>query len=449
MIDSSRWGRPLTLAAFSIIAAACGSSEEQQGGKPDAGKTTDAGRDARTSSGGVPGAGGAGGSSGVVGAGGVSAGMGGMLGTGCTLGDAASDVPPGGGAEPDASTEMLPFDAGVRDASVADASAVHDAAVDAASHADAAPPHVDAGRPHVDAGPITYPPLRFSDIGTATSVSDQFQFTEGPVWDPVGQALYFTDINADSIYRLRLPDKLDVYANHLGNPDGLALDPDGNLIGAGFVARDIWRLAGGKAQSLVGEYRDRKLNSPDEVVVRSDGIIYFTDPTFGINGSMGFTAQTPELCFQGVYRLTSNALYLEDSTSAGPNGINFSPDEKTLYVSYTGASQVYRFDVAKDGSLSHKTLFASNVLIADSMCVDAGGNVYVASLSGITVLDPTGKSLGVIATPNETPTNCAFGGPDQRTLFITARVLVTAPAKGAASLWRIDDMPIPGLPGRP
>jgi gluconolactonase len=261
--------------------------------------------------------------------------------------------------------------------------------------------------------------------------------------------LYFTEINADSIYRLTLPDKLDVFADHLGNPDGLALDMDGNLLGAGFVSRDIWRLVNGKVNSLVSEYRDRKFNSPDEIVMRSDGVIYFTDPTFGINGTMGFSAQTPELCFQGVYRLTSNAVYLEDSTSDGPNGVNFSPDEQTLYVSYTGTGQVYRFDVAKDGALSHKTLFASNVLIADSMCVDAGGNVYVASINGITVLDPSGKSLGVIATPNQTPTNCAFGGPDQRTFFITARVLATAPAKGASSLWRIDNMPVPGLPGRP
>jgi sugar lactone lactonase YvrE len=98
--------------------------------------------------------------------------------------------------------------------------------------------------------------------------------------------------------------------------------------------------------------------------------------------------------------------------------------------------------------LHNKTLFASPVLIADSMCVDAGGNVYVASLSGITVLDPKGKQLGVIATNGQTPTNCAFGGPDQRTFFITARVLAAVPAPGNSTLLRIDDMPIPGIPGQ-
>jgi gluconolactonase len=363
-----------------------------------------------------------------------------MQGTGCTLGDAASDLPPGTGADTDASLVMDTSDSGVPDAAVVrDAGSVRDAGIirDAGGH---------VTKP-VDAGPVTYPPLRFADIGTATVISSQFTFTEGPVWDPRTEALYFTDINADILYRLKLPDTLDVFADHLGNPDGLALDTNGDIIGAGYYSRDVWRLSGGKAHSLVSEYRGRKLNTPDEVVVRSDGLIYFTDPTFGLAGQ----TQPAELCFQGVYRLTSNALYLEDSTVSGPNGINFSPDEKLLYVSYTGASQVYRFDVASDGSLHNKTLFAGGILVPDSMCVDAGGNVYVGSYGGITVLDPSGKNLGVIPVlTNQLVTNCAFGGPDQRTFFITAHnALSLTPTAGQAELLRIDNMPVPGLPGRP
>jgi gluconolactonase len=442
------------MAALSIIAAACGSSEGGQS-KPDGGKTADAGRDARAS-----GSGGAGGA-GHGGAGGTSGGAGvaGMLGTGCTLGDGASDVPSNGtGNETDASLVMDISDSGIRDGSApSDAGASPgpgpDASVDAGKPVKPVPDAGQVGQVG-PIGPVTtkYPPLQFSDIGQVNVVSSQFLFTEGPVWDPATDALYFTDINGDAIYRLKLPDTLDVFADHLGNPDGLALDTNGDIIGAGYVSRDVWRLHAGKQQTLVSQYKDRKLNTPDEVVVRSDGIIYFTDPTFGLGGQ-GFSVQPTELCFQGVYRLTSNALYLEDSTISGPNGINFSPDEKILYVSSTTTGQVFRFDVAADGSLHNKTMFAANITIADSMCVDAGGNVYVASFGGITVLDPTGKQLGVIQVPGgQVTTNCAFGGPDQRTFFITARgtaALVGTPVKGDSVLLRIDNMPIPGMPGRP
>jgi len=452
MGELRRWVRPWAMGSLASVAAACGSSADHgHSAKPDAGELTDASQEAaakqRPSSGGA-GAGGGAGVVGAVGAGGVpSTVVGGAPGAGCALGaDATTDLPSDGpGADP--SLVMDAFDAGAKDATVRDAGArdagAHDAAVvhDAGTDASAG---IDGG-----ATPVSYPPLQFSKIGKTAVIANQFLFTEGPVWSPTAQALFFTDINADLVYRLTLPDTLEVAIDHIGNADGLALDPDGNLIGAGFVSRDIWRFDGSKVRSLVGDYRGRKLNSPDDLIARSDGTIYFTDPQFGIDGSQGFNPQAPELCFQGVYRLTASALHLEDTSTVGPNGIDFSPDEKTLYVSYTNIGQVYRFDVAPDGSLHTKTLFAT-VTLSDSMCVDAGGNVYVASFAGITVLDPRGKQLGVIPTTGQIPTNCAFGGPDQRTFFITARTgLAGTPTKGNSSLLRIDDMPIPGIPGRP
>ncbi len=109
----------------------------------------------------------------------------------------------------------------------------------------------------------------------------------------------------------------------------------------------------------------------------------------------------------------------------------------------------FEFAVGADGALSNPTPFASGVSTADSMCVDAGGNLYVASLNGIVVFDPSGPPLGTIAT-GQVPTNCAFGGPDQTTLFITGRTAITGtPIAGNASLMRIDHMPVPGMPGRP
>lgn len=298
-------------------------------------------------------------------------------------------------------------------------------------------------------GPVTYPPLTFSDIGKPVQISGQFLFTEGPVWDPAKQVLFFTDINANIIYRYKPPSTFDAFLMPSQYANGLGLDSQGNLIAAGYESRSIWRLAGTTMEPLASSYQGKKLNTPDDLIARSDGVIYFTDPTFGI-GASGLPAQTAELAFQGVYRLTTDGtVHLEDQTTSGPNGVELSPDEHTLYVSYTNTGEVHSFAVAADGALSNKKLFASGVTIADSMCVDAGGNVYVASLSGIAVFSPSGKRLGTIAVP-QVPTNAAFGGADQKTFFITARTsLAGTPAAGNASLYRIDKMPVPGLPGRP
>jgi gluconolactonase len=407
------------------LVAACGSSQSQS-----ASTKTDAGlRDAedphpiRRGSGG-DGASGAGevtGAGGANSAGGVKQGAGGVLGAGCALGDAAAALQapfvPEGGLAPDASTSGT--DAGAT---------------------------TDAGG---GTGPVVYPPLRFAAIGRPVVVSNQFSFAEGPVWNASEQALYFSDINGDSVYRLILPNSIDVAVAHAGNPDGLGIDPQGRLLGAGFASRDVWRLEGSDVVSIASTYRGRKLNSPDDLIVRTDGTIYFTDPTFGIDGSQGFTGQA-ELCFQGVYRITPDGtVILEDQSTAGPNGVELSPNERILFVTYTATSQVYGFRVAEDGSLSEKTLFAS-VLLADSTCIDAAGDLYVASAQGITVLDPNGARLGVITTNGQIATNCTFGGPDQRTLFITSHATILGGATpGSSSLWRVDAMPIPGIPGRP
>lgn len=305
------------------------------------------------------------------------------------------------------------------------------------------------GTPGAGGAPITYPPLDFRSIGSPVSIGNTFLFTEGPVWDPAKQVLFFTDINADTIYRLTLPATFDSFLTPMGKSDGLGLDPQGNLIGAGFASRDVWRLVGGSKQSIASSYQGKRLNSPDDLCARSDGIVYFTDPVFGINGSQGLPAQTQEQPAQGVYRITTDGVvHLEDQATNDPNGVEFSPDEKTLYVSYTTAGRVDSFSVALDGALSGRKTFAGNVPLADSMCVDAGGDVYVAILGGIAVHSPSGIRLGTISM-SQVPTNCTFGGPDMKTFFITARTgLLGTPTRGNSSIYRIDNMPIPGIPGR-
>ncbi|MEY4515204.1 MAG: hypothetical protein RLZZ450_7326, partial [Pseudomonadota bacterium] len=192
------------------------------------------------------------------------------------------------------------------------------------------------------------------------------------------------------------------------------------------------------------------LNTPDDLAVRSDGTLYFTDPTFGQALAQGrFSARAP----QGVYRLTRDGvLHLEDQSLGGPNGVVFSPDEKTLYVSYTTSGSIAAFSVAADGSLGKKITFAS-ALTPDSMCVDAQGNVYVATLLGLSVFGPGGgMPIGTIPVGGDVATNCAFGGVDQKTLFITshsALTLIAAPVRpGGSSLSKIEQMPVAGMPGR-
>jgi gluconolactonase len=353
---------------------------------------------------------------------------------------------------------------------VADAGsdATTEAGLDAASEADAPVAEeqetdFDGPTDAPDAGP-QYPPLRLSDLGPPVRISGQFLFTEGPIWDPAKQVLYFSDINGSTIYQLTLPDTIAPFLTPTQNANGLALDPQGRLIVAGFASRSVERVAGSSLQAIAKSYQGMPLNSPDDIIARSDGVIYFTDPTFGIDGSQGLAKQTQDLSFEGVYRLTTDGtVHLEDKSMTTPNGVELSPDERTLYVSFTTPGTIQEYSVAADGSLGSPESFASNVPLADSMCVDAAGNVYVASLDGVMVFDPSGGALGSIVctipavAPDgaptiaaQIPTNCAFGGPDQKTLFITARsALGGTPVAGNASLFRVDDMPIPGLPGRP
>ncbi len=314
--------------------------------------------------------------------------------------------------------------------------------------------------------PVTYPPLTFGAIGKATKISGQFYFTEGPVWDPAKNVLYFTDINAHqggttggAVYRLTLPSTFDVLFQPDGNADGLGLDPQGNIIAAGYGSRNVWRLSGTSTMTTLVPcssgtgtcYNGKEINTPDDITSRSDGVLYFTDPTFAMQefgGGMTFSLSGA----QGVYRLTKDGvLHLEDSTTSGPNGVNFSPDEKTLYVAYTSGNSVSKFSVAADGSLSNKTSFASATL-ADSMCVDAGGNVYVATETGLAVFSPAGGTpLGTISAGGDIVTNCAFGGTDQKTLFITSHstnTLVATPTANTSSLYEVTNMPVPGIPGQ-
>jgi len=168
--------------------------------------------------------------------------------------------------------------------------------------------------------------------------------------------------------------------------------------------------------TIVDRYSGKKLNSPNDAIVRSDGTIYFTDPDYGLEG------RTKELSFNGVYRIdTKGVLTLVDDKMNQPNGIALSPDEKILYVGDSGSPKTFKWTVAADGSLSGKTELAA--VGSDGMAIDDAGNVYLTTGGGVRVLKPSGDAWGTIPVA-ETPANVAFGGVDRKTLFIAARTSI-------------------------
>ncbi len=205
-----------------------------------------------------------------------------------------------------------------------------------------------------------------------------------------------------------------------GNSNGLTRDKKGRLIACEHGNRRVTQTEkDGSITPLADRFHGKKLNSPNDVVVKSDGAIYFTDPTCGI------TPEQQEQPAQGVYRLSpggkETSLVADDL--ARPNGLAFSPDEKKLYIDDSERRHIRVFDVSDDGSLSGGSLFHDmNVNIPgspDGMKVDVEGHVYCTGAEGVWVFDPAGNHLGTIITP-EKPSNCAWGDDDWRSLYITA-----------------------------
>jgi gluconolactonase len=271
-------------------------------------------------------------------------------------------------------------------------------------------------------------------------VATGFTFTEGPVWR--GEDLLFSDIpNSRTIrYRpLAEGPEITTFRTPTGNANGLTLDHQGRVLCCEHSGRRVSRIdANGKVETVVDNYQGKRLNSPNDVVVRSDGSIFFTDPPYGLRGGV----EGKELPFHGVYRIDpQGALHLLLDDFDRPNGLAFSPDEKTLYVDDTARRHIRAFDLAPDGTVSNGRLFAElnprspdEQGAPDGMKVDQEGNVYCTGPSGVWVFDSNGRLLGRIVMP-EVPANLAWGGADWRTLYITART----------SLYRIR-MQVPGVP---
>jgi gluconolactonase len=267
-----------------------------------------------------------------------------------------------------------------------------------------------------------------------------FKWAEGPVWDKRGEALYFSDVPQNVVFKWQMGVGTREFLFPSGytgtsltngqGANGLALDKTGHLILCQHGDRRIARLEPkGGFNNIAQYYKFRRFNSPNDLAIKANGDIYFTDPTYGLPKG----AQDPEreLAISGVYRVnTRGQVTLLVSDLTFPNGIAFSPNEKTLYVAISDSKKpvIMAYDVEVDGTVSNgRTFFDAAPLtssgrgLPDGLKVDKLGNLWATGPGGVLIITPEGKHIGTLNT-GEPTANCAFGGPKGNTLYITANM---------------------------
>jgi gluconolactonase len=275
-------------------------------------------------------------------------------------------------------------------------------------------------RPEIEA--LVDPQTEFRQL------AEGFLFTEGPIWNQDGAYLLFSDIQNDTRWRWSESDGATIVArpNWVGN--GMVYDADGNLLVCEHITSCVTRIRPNGDRNIASfHYRGTYLNSPNDVVTRSDGSIYFSDPDYGRWDHPVGVKRPFELGFHGVFRVPPDGgeteLVVARDEFDQPNGLCFSPDESVLYIN--DAHRVKAFDVASDGSLHHGRVFHSDMASdaipgdgnPDGMKCDEHGNVWCTARGGIWVIAPSGDLLGIIETP-EVTANLAWGGPDWRSLYL-------------------------------
>lgn len=268
-------------------------------------------------------------------------------------------------------------------------------------------------------------------------IAGGFVFTEGPLWRRSLGALWFSDIPANVTYQwspdgtvkeLLRPggyDGNDLPAGGFIGPNGSTAGPNGTVVLCQHGNRRVVQVDDAlNVTVLIDSYNGKKLNSPNDAVYRSDGALYFTDPPYGM--PLQDEDHRKELPFNGLYKFANGKLELLVDNMKRPNGLAFSPDEKTLYVANSDrANRIWmRFDVQADGTVRNGSVFADVTAepdegLPDGMKIDSLGNVWATGPGGVWVFSPDGKHLGTIKTP-EIPANVAWGDEDGRTLYITA-----------------------------
>jgi len=264
-----------------------------------------------------------------------------------------------------------------------------------------------------------------------------FTFTEGPVWRPQDQVLWFSDVVGNVVRQWSPTGDVKVLIQKAGGdpgnvppggfvgPNGEIADKDGYVLICQHTSRRIIRVGKDlKITPLVERYDGKRFNSPNDLVYRSDGALYFTDPPYGLAKQDEDPAK--EIPFNGVFRLKNGKVDAIVKELTRPNGIAFSPDQKVLYIANSDEKRKVwmRYDVAEDGTASNGRVFFDVTAekedgLPDGMKIDSLGNVYGSGPGGVWVFSPEGKHLGTIKPP-ETPANCNWGD-DGKSLYITAR----------------------------
>jgi gluconolactonase len=288
---------------------------------------------------------------------------------------------------------------------------------------------------------IRHPRMRHivGDDVSLEQVAGGFEFIEGPVWHPREDFLIFSDIAGDRMLRWSADQGISTFRMPSGMANGNAYDQSGRLITCEHATSRVSQTdLNGAITTLADRYEGSALNSPNDVVVKTDGSIYFTDPTFGRNEYFGVPRDS-ELSFRGVYRIDpTGELSLLVDDFAQPNGLCFSLDEGLLFVNDTERMHIRVFPLLPNGLLGDGSVWGvtegDGEGAPDGMKIDSEGNLYCCGQGGIHVFDPEAVCLGVIRTP-EVSANFTWGGEDLRSLFICA----------SSGLYRIP-VKIPGVP---
>ena len=270
-------------------------------------------------------------------------------------------------------------------------------------------------------------------FGPAEKLHTDFQFTEGPASDGQGN-LYFTDIPANRIYKLDPSGNKDVFIEPSGHANGLMIDGNGNLIACQMDGQVVsFHIKTKEASILAKSYMQQRFNAPNDLVIDKSGGVYFTDPHY--RAPMPLPQRTMAVYYRAGNGFVSRLI---DDLDA-PNGVMLSPDEKTLYVIPTQQEKMMVYPVESPGVLGEGKVFCTlkqpegkTGRGGDGLTMDEKGNLYITSGLGLQIVSPAGKLLGILEFP-EQPANVTFGGPDNKTLYVTARTSLykmSAPVAG-------------------
>lgn len=255
-----------------------------------------------------------------------------------------------------------------------------------------------------------------ADGATLQLISNQFKFTEGPAVDKKGN-VYFTDQPNDKIWKYGTDGKLSIFLDKAGRSNGMYFDRKGNLLTCADENNEIWSISPDKKITiLVHDHEGKKLNGPNDLWVRPDGGIYFTDPYYQRNY---WTRKEAEIKGEKVYYLPKGKkkLIIVEEDLVKPNGIVGTPDGKFLFVADIRGNKTYRYSIEKAGTLKDRQLFVEQG--SDGMTLDDKGNLYLTG-QGVTVYNPEGKKIAHIPVPAKWTANVCFYGKERNKLFITA-----------------------------